>query len=50
MGITERKEREKTERRQAILAAAQRLFNEQGFEKVSKLPRFIPDPRAAKGS
>ena len=35
MGITERKEREKTERRQAILAAAQRLFNEQGFEKVS---------------
>ena len=35
MGIAERKEREKTERRQAILAAAQRLFNEQGFEKVS---------------
>ena len=35
MGITERKEREKTERRQAILAAAQRLFLEQGFEKVS---------------
>ncbi len=35
MGIIERKEREKTERRQAILAAAQRLFNEQGFEKVS---------------
>jgi AcrR family transcriptional regulator len=35
VGITERKEREKTERRQAILAAAQRLFNEQGFEKVS---------------
>ncbi|MET4107632.1 TetR/AcrR family transcriptional regulator [Hymenobacter sp. UYP22] len=35
MGIAERKEREKTERRQAILAAAQRLFNEQGFDKVS---------------
>ncbi|WP_046246634.1 TetR/AcrR family transcriptional regulator [Hymenobacter terrenus] len=35
MGIRERKEREKTERRQAILMAAQRLFNEQGFEKVS---------------
>ncbi|GAB3573070.1 TetR/AcrR family transcriptional regulator [Hymenobacter daeguensis] len=35
VGITERKEREKTERRQAILAAAQHLFNEQGFEKVS---------------
>jgi len=35
VGITERKERNKTERRQAILAAAQRLFNEQGFEKVS---------------
>ena len=35
MGITERKEREKTERRRAILAAAQHLFNEQGFEKVS---------------
>lgn len=35
MGITERKEREKTERRQAILTAAQHLFNEQGFEKVS---------------
>lgn len=35
MGIVERKERDKTERRQAILAAAQRLFTEQGFEKVS---------------
>jgi AcrR family transcriptional regulator len=35
VGIAERKEREKTERRQAILDAAQRLFNEQGFEKVS---------------
>lgn len=35
MGITERKQREKTERRQAILDAAQRLFLEQGFEKVS---------------
>ena len=35
MGIAERKVREKTERRQAILAAAQHLFNEQGFEKVS---------------
>lgn len=35
MGITERKVREKNERRQAILAAAQHLFNEQGFEKVS---------------
>lgn len=35
MGIAERKVREKTERRQAILDAAQRLFNEEGFEKVS---------------
>ena len=35
MGIAERKERDKTERRQAILDAAQRLFIEQGFEKVS---------------
>lgn len=34
VGIVQRKEREKTERREAILAA-QRLFNEQGFEKVS---------------
>ena len=35
MGIAERKKREKTERRQAILDAALRLFIEQGFEKVS---------------
>ena len=35
MGIAERKEREKTERRQAILDAAQHLFLEEGFEKVS---------------
>lgn len=35
MGIADRKERDRTERRRAILAAAQRLFSEQGFEKVS---------------
>jgi AcrR family transcriptional regulator len=35
VGIAERKERDKTERRQAILAAAQSLFIEQGFDKVS---------------
>ena len=35
MSIADRKLREKTERRQAILAAALRLFTEQGFEKVS---------------
>ncbi|WP_035563280.1 TetR/AcrR family transcriptional regulator [Hymenobacter sp. IS2118] len=35
MGIAERKERDKTERRQSILDAAQHLFIEQGFEKVS---------------
>lgn len=35
MGIADRKLREKTERRQAILDAALHLFIEQGFEKVS---------------
>lgn len=35
MGIAERKKRDKMERRQAILDAAQHLFIEQGFEKVS---------------
>lgn len=35
MGTTERKEREKHQRRQLILDAAQHLFVEQGFEKVS---------------
>ncbi|AMR29402.1 TetR family transcriptional regulator [Hymenobacter psoromatis] len=35
MGIADRKERDRIERRRAILAAAQRLFSEQGFEKVS---------------
>ncbi|AMJ67794.1 TetR family transcriptional regulator [Hymenobacter sp. PAMC 26628] len=35
MGIAERKERDKTERRQAILTAAQHLFTEHGFDKVS---------------
>lgn len=35
MGIADRKLREKTERRQAILDAALHLFTEQGFEKVS---------------
>lgn len=35
MGVIERKQREKEERQQLILDAAQRLFTEQGFEKVS---------------
>ena len=35
MSIADRKARDKTERRRAILAAAQRLFLEQGFEKVN---------------
>ncbi|GAB3823907.1 TetR/AcrR family transcriptional regulator [Hymenobacter jeollabukensis] len=35
MGIADRKLREKTERRQAILDAALHLFTQQGFEKVS---------------
>ncbi|OIN57681.1 TetR/AcrR family transcriptional regulator [Arsenicibacter rosenii] len=35
MGITERKEREKEEMRQRILDAAQKLFLENGYEKVS---------------
>lgn len=35
MGVTERKQREKEQRQQLILDAAQRLFTEQGFEKVS---------------
>ncbi len=35
MGIIERKEREKIERRQQILDAARKLFLEQGFEKTS---------------
>jgi len=35
VAIADRKLREKTERRQAILEAALRLFTEQGFEKVS---------------
>ena len=35
MGITERKEREREEMRQRILDAAQKLFLEQGYEKVS---------------
>jgi len=35
VGIADRKLREKTERRQAILDAALHLFIEQGFEKVS---------------
>jgi AcrR family transcriptional regulator len=35
MGIVERKEREKIERRQQILDAARKLFLEQGFEKTS---------------
>ena len=32
MGITERKEREKEQRRQAIIAAAERVFYSKGFE------------------
>lgn len=35
MGIVERKERERGEMRQLILGAAQKLFLENGFEKVS---------------
>ena len=35
MGIVERKEREKEEMRKLILEAAQKLFLETGFEKVS---------------
>lgn len=35
MGAAERKKREKGQRQQLILDAAQRLFTEQGFEKVS---------------
>lgn len=35
MGITERKEREKEEMRKRILDAAQKLFLENGYEKVS---------------
>ena len=35
MGATERKQREKEQRQQLILDAAQRLFTEQGFSKVS---------------
>ncbi|MFD2572559.1 TetR/AcrR family transcriptional regulator [Spirosoma soli] len=35
MGITERKEREREEMRQLILSAAQKLFLENGYEKVS---------------
>lgn len=35
MGIVERKEREKEEKRRLILGAAQKLFLENGFEKVS---------------
>ena len=35
MGITERKEREREEMRKLILEAAQKLFLENGFEKVS---------------
>lgn len=35
MGLSERKQREKEQRQQLILDAAQRLFTEQGFEKVS---------------
>ena len=35
MGIAGREVREKSAHRQAILTAAQHLFNEQGFEKVS---------------
>ncbi|GAB3924800.1 TetR/AcrR family transcriptional regulator [Larkinella terrae] len=35
MGITERKEREKEEMRKLILQGAQKLFLENGFEKVS---------------
>lgn len=35
MGITERKERERSEMRKLILEAAQRLFLENGYEKVS---------------
>jgi len=35
MGVTERKQREREQRQQLLLDAAQRLFVEQGFEKVS---------------
>lgn len=35
MGITERKEREKSEMRRAVLEAAMQLFIEDGYEKVS---------------
>lgn len=35
MGIVERKEREREEMRQLILGAAQKLFLENGFEKIS---------------